>query len=192
MLRLPSVDVEPISVNAMHASLPTLELRLLGPPQISLQGVVSRELTAAKAQALLYYLAMTAARGQPSQTRAALATLLWSEHGEGEARSNLRKVIQQLRKSFAGYLAVEHDAIGFQSDQVYWVDALAFTTQLRAARTAADPALLQQAVALYGGDFLEGFYVREAPLFEAWMLAERVRLRELMLQGVGHAGQLLC
>jgi DNA-binding SARP family transcriptional activator/predicted ATPase len=178
------VNVEKISVNPKHASLPKLELRLLGPPQISLQGVVSSALTAAKAQALLYYLAMTAARGQPSQTRAALATLLWSEHGEGEARGNLRKVIQQLRKHFAPYLSVEHDAIGFQSDQLYGVDALEFMIQLSAARHAADPALLQQAVALYQGDFLEGFYVREAPVFEAWMLAERVRLRELMLQGL--------
>ena len=36
----------------------------------------------------------------------------------------------------------------------------------------ADIERLQEAVGLYRGDFLEGFYVRRASAFEAWILAQ--------------------
>ena len=39
-------------------------------------------------------------------------------------------------------------------------------------------------MALYGGDFLDGFYVHNAPDFEDWVLAERLRLRELAQQSL--------
>lgn len=165
--------------NAKSALLPKLELRLFGPPQVSRNGVPAPKLTLTKAQALLYYLAMT---GQ-MQLRSTLANLLWGEHGEAEARGNLRKAIQQLREGFQDYLILDGELLGFSSTKVYWVDAVAFSTSLSALRTA-DKTLLESAFALYRGDFLEGFYVRDAPEFEVWMLSERVRLRELMLQGL--------
>lgn len=169
--------------------LPKLEIRLLGAPQISANGAGGAERPSTKAQALLYYLAMT---GRP-HTRIALAALLWGEHGEGEARRNLRKVIQQLREHFDPYLAIDHHTVGFHSAQCYWVDAVEFTAQMADTRTA-NPERLQAALALYQGDFLEGFYVRDAPDFEAWMLSERARLREFMLDGLttlatGYANQ---
>ena len=37
---------------------------------------------------------------------------------------------------------------------------------------------------LYRGDLLEGFYVRQAPAFEEWVLAQRVRLRDLALDAL--------
>ena len=39
-------------------------------------------------------------------------------------------------------------------------------------------------MALYRGDFLAGFYVREALDFETWMLTEQARLRELVIQAL--------
>lgn len=159
--------------------LPKLELHLLGAPQIRDNGAVSLERPSTKAQALLYYLAITGR----THTRVALATLLWSEHGEGEARRNLRKVIQQLREHFDAYLVIDHHTVGFRAGQLYWVDAAAFATQMAATRETT-PEQLHAVLALYQGDFLEGFYVRDAPDFEIWMLSERARLRELMLQGV--------
>ena len=47
-----------------------------------------------------------------------------------------------------------------------------------------DVKLLDDAVQLYKGDFLEGFYVRDAPAFEEWVLPERERLRQKMLQAL--------
>src|SRR3972149_6705697 len=45
------------------------------------------------------------------------------------------------------------------------------------------PEALDQAVALYHGDFLDGFDVKEAP-FEEWLVSERERLRELALEAL--------
>jgi predicted ATPase/DNA-binding SARP family transcriptional activator len=171
-------EFQPRSVHVNASLLPRLNFHLLGPPQVSREGMTIPKLTSAKAQALLYYLAMTG-RLQP---RSVLASLLWSEQGETEARGNLRKAIQPLREHLADYLVLEGELMGFSSSQRYWVDAVEFATQLSAANTAG-PAQLQAALALYHGDFLEGFYVREAAEFEAWMLTQRARLRELLLQG---------
>lgn len=165
--------------------LPKLELRLLGPPQILQSGVPVRGLSFAKAQALLYHLAMTG-RMQP---RATLASLLWSEHGESEARGNLRKALQQLRAHLEDCLVFDGERVGLSLEQDYWVDAVAFGRMLGNARTQTEPEHLQQAIALYQGDFLEGFYVRNAPAFEAWMLTERARLRELMLTGLARLAE---
>ncbi|MDV7390890.1 BTAD domain-containing putative transcriptional regulator, partial [Arthrospira platensis SPKY1] len=42
----------------------------------------------------------------------------------------------------------------------------------------------EAALPLYGGDFLAGFYLREAPEFEEWALMERERLRLLAVEGL--------
>lgn len=168
-----------LTVNSDEFSLPKLEIRLLGPPQLAYCEGATVRLTSAKAQALLYYLAVTGR----TQVRSTLANLLWSEHGEAEARGNLRKVIQQLREQMSDYLVFEGELLGFRSEQVYWVDAVEFAATLSPGQIA-DSALLETALQLYRGDFLEGFYIRNAPEFEAWMFTERARLRELMLQGL--------
>ncbi|MGD2159494.1 MAG: BTAD domain-containing putative transcriptional regulator, partial [Anaerolineales bacterium] len=41
---------------------------------------------------------------------------------------------------------------------------------------------MEQAAALYQGDFLEDFYIRDAPDFEGWVLGKRAYIRELALQ----------
>lgn len=163
--------------------LPHLEFHLLGIPHIRCNGVVYTSLTAAKAQAIFYYLAMTGLDGRPTHSRAALAPLLWGECSDSDARGNLRKAIQHLREQFDSYLQIDNQMLGLRAATAYTVDAVAFAQAMTNPRTA--PAeQLQAAIALYHGDFLAGFYVREAPDFEAWMLSERARLRELMLQGV--------
>jgi predicted ATPase/DNA-binding SARP family transcriptional activator len=173
-------EFQGIPMNPDHTSLSLLEFHLLGTPAIHRNGEISTELTSAKAQALLYYLAMT----QRVYTRTFLAGLLWGDQAEGAAQDNLRKVLQQLRATLGPALAIERHMVGLQAEQPYWVDAVAFTSQFEAALTADALEPLQQVIALYRGDFLEGFYVREAPEFEAWMLSERARLREVMVQGL--------
>ena len=157
--------------------LAKLQIHLLGAPHIKCDGIAVPERLSTKAQALLYYVAMTGR----THTRAALAGLLWGEHSEEEARWNLRKVIQQLRRHLDAYLAIDYHTVGMRSPQVYWVDAVAFAAAA-AGTGAVDSAQLQAALDLYRADFLEGFYVRNAPAFETWLLGERARLRELMIQ----------
>ncbi|MCB0128466.1 MAG: AAA family ATPase, partial [Caldilineaceae bacterium] len=64
----------------------------------------------------------------------------------------------------------------------YWLDVAAFAAILDKTEAAlADTAMtdLQKAVALYQGEFLAGFYVDNAPDFEAWVRTERERLHQL-------------
>ena len=42
----------------------------------------------------------------------------------------------------------------------------------------------REAIDLFRGDFLEGFYVRDAPAFEEWAAGQRERLRQLAVQAM--------
>jgi DNA-binding SARP family transcriptional activator/predicted ATPase len=157
-----------------------LQLKLLGNPEIHLAGKPVAVTLAGKAQAILYYLAVT---GQP-QSRAALATLLWGDMPEADARGNLRKTLAGLRQSFGDYLDLDGQTVSFKPGGAYWVDVTEFVAKVGIFSASADAAQLQEAVELYQGDFLNGFYVRHAPDFETWMLAEQARLRELVIQAL--------
>ncbi len=63
--------------------------------------------------------------------------------------------------------------------------------QARASKSRGDGLaphavkLLEQAVGLYSGDFLHGFFVREGSGFEEWMLREQERLHRLATLALG-------
>ncbi|MDQ1301703.1 MAG: hypothetical protein QG637_1625, partial [Chloroflexota bacterium] len=180
------------TMDGTSRALSTLQLQLFGAPEIRLDGVLCPGLPA-KAQALLYYLALT----RRPHLRAALAALLWADMPEKDARSNLRKAIHQLQGKFGDYLSVDHHAVGLRADARCSVDAVEFLNAAGGAGPSDGAGPLGEAtnylraVELYGGEFLEGFYARNAPEFEAWLLAEKDRLREALLHCLetlaGHA-----
>jgi DNA-binding SARP family transcriptional activator len=174
-------------VNSEHSALPTLKFRLLRAPEIYQNGAPAVGPSSAKARALLYYLAMSGR----AYTRPALATLLWGDHSEQAARSNLRKVLRELEAALPGHLIIDRHSVVFDTNQPYWVDALEFTSRINldAVDAASEISALQQAITLYEGDFLEGFSVLRAPDFEAWMLAERARLRQLLSQALSRLAE---
>lgn len=151
-----------------------LKLALLGRPQISRSDAPLVDLVSAKAQALLYYLAVT---GHP-HSRQALAALLWGELPESDARRNLRGVLLKLRQEVAPHLIVAHKTLAFDHNSNYWLDVEALEQAPRRPARAAEVAQLQEAIALYRGDFLEDFHVRHAPAFDDWVMAQQIRLRE--------------
>ena len=164
----------------------TLQLRLLGNPEISLNGEAATQALGGKAQAILYYLATT---GQP-QSRTTLAGLLWGDVPDVTARASVRKALANLRRVLGHQLDLDGQIVAFKPDQAHWVDVVDFV----AKAGSLEAARLEEAVDLYRGDFLSGFYVRNAPDFENWMLAEQARLRELIVQALHslaahHAGQ---
>ena len=71
-------------------------------------------------------------------------------------------------------------AIGFDPGPDAWVDVIAFERGIAAASLADQ----REALALYQGDFLAQFAVREAQLFEEWSLFWRERLRGLALDAL--------
>jgi DNA-binding SARP family transcriptional activator/tetratricopeptide (TPR) repeat protein len=125
-----------------------------------------------KARALLAMLALDPRRMVP---RGKITTLLWSELSEDAARHALRQCVLDLRQTLAkaNIIAIrtEADLIGLEAARVI-VDVARFEHQV----TQGTPAALEEAVALYRGDLLEGFSVEE-PAFEDWLRLERERLR---------------
>ncbi|MEZ4860491.1 MAG: BTAD domain-containing putative transcriptional regulator [Caldilineaceae bacterium] len=152
--------------------MPLLKLNLLGRPEVKLDDKVI-ELVSHKAQALLYYLAVT----QQTHSRQGLAGLLWSDLDESAARRNLRVELLKLRNEVDAFLLTTRDTIAFDRESNYALDVAFFERNL----TGKEPtfAQLQEVVACYRGDFLEDFHTRDAPLFEEWVTNEQERLRQL-------------
>ncbi len=155
-----------------------LQIRLLGSPQFLRDDSPAPNFISNKVPALLAYLAVT----RRAHSRDKLAALLWGEMSDADAKNNLRQALANLRKFFDEELTVTRDTVEFTGDCD--LDSARFDSSLRLASSLdveAGAATLGASLALYRGDLLEGFYVRDAPDFEDWMLTERARLRELAL-----------
>ena len=137
-------------------------------------------LPARKVQGLFAYLAQEPGRPQP---RGKLATLLWGDSPEAQARASLRQALLVLRRALD---LSESELVVGSGDSVMLdpscveVDAL----ELEALIDEGGVAALQRAASLYAGDFLEALDTRE-PAFEDWLQARRHRLRERALDGLG-------
>ena len=151
-----------------------LNLRLLGDFEARLGSGPPLRLRARKTQALLAYLA-----SPPGQThsRDKLASLLWGDSSQSQARSRLRGSLFMLRRTLAPAnppcLALDSEAVALHVAAVD-VDVVDFGRLVQ----VHNPENLAKAAELYRGDLLEGFAFRGA-LFEEWLMAERERLREL-------------
>lgn len=157
----------------------TLHLTLLGTLQVQL-GDSPLSLRRTKEQALLIYLAVT---GQP-QSRAVLVDLLWSEMPETKARRNLTATLTNLRKVLGSFLQIDATSVALYQDAAVTVDLCACQRLLAEGKVEDDSTKLRQAIALYRGDFLTGFTVKDAFVFEEWVYAERERIREEVLDGL--------
>jgi DNA-binding SARP family transcriptional activator/predicted ATPase len=166
-----------------------LRLLLLGKPQILQDGVPVTRFVYNKALALLVYLAVT----KRPHSRESLAGLFWGEMPDMAAKANLRKILSVLREIAASNIEIDRQEVSFNRDSNYWLDTGIFESKLQdptpnlftpAEIPDQNVKLLDEAVQLYKGEFLEGFYVRDAPAFEEWVLPERERLRQRMLQAL--------
>jgi len=151
-----------------------LHIKLLGNPIVMLDDEPVIGFRSRKAQALLYYLAAT----RRPQTRTTLASLFWGDVAEQHARRSLTSVLSNLRQLLGHYLHVDRESIVLVADEAIWLDLDLFQRTVASGQTEQ----LAEVVALYQGDFLEGFFIADAPEFEQWVLVERTRLREMLLQ----------
>ncbi len=162
-----------------------LQINLLGTPELQIDGATSPRFTLRKSQALLYYLSIT----QGAQPRTLLANLLWSECTEENARAGLRKVLADLRSQVEDHLVIRRDTVAFNHASPYLLDVELFEQPLTHLRmnplwttTPEAVAAITTAVGLYRGEFLAGFRVHRAPVFEEWVTLQRERLRLDALQ----------
>jgi DNA-binding SARP family transcriptional activator/TolB-like protein len=151
-----------------------IRLRILGP--IELIGTDGEELRAVLAQpkrlALLTYLAAAAPRG--FQRRDTLLALFWPELDGPHARDALKQAVRFLRQALGrtgSRALVSRNAEDLGIDpEALWCDAAAFGQAL-------DTGLWQEALELYRGDLLEGFFSNTSAAHEEWLEQERARLR---------------
>lgn len=158
----------------------TLKLFWMGTPQIELDDNPC-PIEQAKAVALLAYLSVT----QSKQTRNALATMLWPELEQKDARGNLRHILWRLRKAIGDQrLTTDRKSIRLVEDAELFVDVSAYTAQFEKSLDVThptDPVRIQQLVdiaELYRGDFLVGFTLPNSPEFDEWQFFQREALRQ--------------
>src|SRR5205085_9019582 len=113
-----------------------------------------------KARALLYYLAATS---RP-HTRDHLATLLWSETPDSNARHSLRSSLYHIRQALEAQEAVETLIGDSDRIQLRLNDEACDVTSFRCLLTEGSEHAVAKAVTLYRGPFLQGFSVSDAPL----------------------------
>jgi predicted ATPase/DNA-binding SARP family transcriptional activator len=160
-----------------------LLITLLGSPAIRLGDQPVRGFVSNKAAALAYYLAATGR----AHSRDALAALLWPEAMGDQALKNLRDVLSNLRRLLGPHILIDRQTASLAPGAAQQADSRRFEAFLAAAQRHDAPdklAALRSAVALYRGDFLEGFGVADAEPFEEWALVERERLRGLALDAL--------
>jgi DNA-binding SARP family transcriptional activator len=116
----------------------------------------------------LALLAVLAVSGEQGRSRDQLLGLFWPEVSQARARHSLEQLLYAIRTSldddvFEGVNPLRLNAACIESDVGSFAEALA-------------RGELEAAVAMHVGQFLEGFYLRDAPAFEQWMDAERGRI----------------
>ncbi|HET7692272.1 MAG TPA: BTAD domain-containing putative transcriptional regulator [Gemmatimonadota bacterium] len=149
-----------------------IELRVFG--GVDLRGPegsdVRPDLHQSKRQALLVYLALASPRG--FQRRDSLTALFWPELDEVHARNALSQAIHVLRRTLGAGVVVNRgpEEVGLDGNRL-WCDAVAFERALDGDHPA-------EALELYQGDLLEGFFLSGTLEFERWIEDERSRLKQ--------------
>ena len=124
-----------------------------------------------KAVALLAYLALA----DRPHSRDALAELLWPGRDAEHARGALRRTLSTLRKAIGEeHVEAARERVALARGPKLEIDVDRFRTL---TAPGARESELEEAVALFGGDLLEGFSVRDSPAFEDWHLLEADALR---------------
>ena len=148
-------------------------LTLFGGFELRLPGGRPADLPGQKDRALLAILAIGAGTVHP---RDKLASLLWSDRGDTQARDSLKHSLTRLRQCLAEVTppAIIADRQSVRLDpSAIEIDVLRFQELLNEATIDR----IAKAVDLYKGEFLDGIGIRDRS-FEEWLLNERQRLHQ--------------
>ncbi|MBB6217552.1 DNA-binding SARP family transcriptional activator [Anaerosolibacter carboniphilus] len=119
-----------------------------------------------KAEALFYYLVVN---GQASRDE--LVDLLWGEVEEETAKKNLRHAMYKIRKAFDMDIIISP-----QKSLVMINPEIEIFTDLKQFMTDEEKGM-----DAYGGEFLQGFLVKDGEKFEEWMFRSREYYRDLYI-----------
>jgi len=188
-------DTPPATTHAQPGH--RLSLVCLGACGVTVHGAPVTNFRSQKALALLIYLAVEA---DYPHRRERLAGLLWPDSDEEAARHSLRQVLSNLRHALhdteadPSHLIMTRDAVQFNRASNHWLDLAEFTKLLYSCQhhhhrrvQTCKPCIqrLEQAVALYRGDFLQQFFVSDSAEFEEWATIKREQLQRRALEALG-------
>jgi DNA-binding SARP family transcriptional activator len=128
-----------------------------------------RRVSQRRRTALLALLACS--RGAPV-SRDRLLGILWPDRDERSARHLLADSLYVLRQTLGDEAIVASGESLQLSPHLVWTDVVEF-------RAAFAEERWSDALELYRGDFLDGFFVRNAADFDQWAMGERSRLQSL-------------
>jgi DNA-binding SARP family transcriptional activator len=167
-----------------------LRISLFGKLQIQEGNGQNIELEPHRAQELFCYLLLY---HDHLHDREKLATLLWPDSPSAQSKRYLRQTLWQLQSGLnhtapnhksdrtTHLLCVEHTHIGMNPATDYWLDIAVFEQAFAAVEDKQGRELcdqqaerLRQAVQLYQGDLLEGWY-------QDWCIYERERYQNIYL-----------
>jgi len=151
-----------------------LKIILLGRFLIEQDGTVVN-IPSRPVQSLLAYLVLTAGT---AHRREKLAGILWPDSAESNARSNLRHALWRLRRALgdaADHVVADDLAVAFHNGGDVWIDTAILEQTASQGWSIED---LQEAVSLYQGELLPGFY-------DDWVSLERQRLQAILEQKMG-------
>ena len=150
-----------------------LRVTLLGAGAVELGGQPVPELAAPRPLSLIAHLVLHRSAAQP---RAAVAFTLWPESTEQQARTNLRHLLHDLRRTtpdLDGIVDVRRRTLQWRPNAQAVVDVIEFE-EAASLGSSGDPRLavesLERAVAQYGGDLLPASW-------DDWVLEQRRRLK---------------
>jgi predicted ATPase/DNA-binding SARP family transcriptional activator len=165
--------VEPASIPREDDA--ALAIRAFGPLQVRRDGrlLTNEDWTYARPRELLFYLLSN----REGRTRDQIGLDLWPEASPAQLRSSFHVTMHHLRRALGGaeWITFHENRYRFEAARTVAYDVDTFTAiaqdASRAAPGAERTALLERAVGLYRGEFLEGAG------FGDWTHAPRERLR---------------
>jgi adenylate cyclase len=159
-----------------------IRLQLLGTVDLRRDAVEVRSvLSQPKRLALLAYLASATPRGFHS--RDTLLALFWPESDQERARNSLRQALHQLRRSLGD------DVVVSRGDREVGLDPARFSCDAAEFDEALEEGRFEDALKLYRGDLLPGFFIDDAAEAERWLEEERARRRRAAVDAAGRLAE---
>ena len=174
-----------------------IEISLLGPWQLRYPAGPIKKEPRRKEQGLLAYLAVEASQ---AHSRDSLVGLLWPHMPASDARNNLRVALSRLKRHLGDndILETTRHTVRFITSNQARLDVGQFQALIKQTEghdhrsvTACGQCQdrLEQAVKLYRGEFLAGFFLEDCLAFEEWLFVWRERLHMQMLKQLGYLVQ---
>lgn len=165
-----------------------LSVQLLGGFEITADGHSLAGQIKQKGRSLLAYLLV---HHELPQERSFIAHTFWPDSSDGQALTNLRRELYQLRRTFpplTDILEITSRIIQLKRPRVFDVDVLDLTRMIHEANQTDNPSkrqkLLQDSINLYRGELLPGFH-------DEWVLTRREELHQLFIHTLDELIRLL-